>query len=131
MANSMSEIFSSSLKSLKDIVDVNTVIGEPLKISENLTIIPVTKVTFGYGGGGGSYPKKETKDETFGGGTGAGATVEPLAFLIVKDDDVRLLQLAEVSSAADRVVTMVPEVIDKISAMTTEKKSKKVNPNKK
>ena len=125
MENSMADILLGSVKSLKDIVDVNTVIGEPLKLSESLTIIPVTKVSFGYGGGGGSYPKKETKNDTFGGGTGAGATVEPLAFLVVKDNDVRLLQLSSVNSAADRVVTMVPEVMDKISSLTSSKKETK------
>lgn len=127
MANSMAEIWSSSLNSLKDIVDINTVIGDPIRLSDALTIIPVSKVSFGYGGGGGSYPKKDAPKESFGGGTGAGATVEPIAFLIVRGDDVRLLQLTEVSSVADRAIDMVPDVIDKLSSLSKSKKDKAPN----
>ncbi|MEG1447737.1 MAG: spore germination protein GerW family protein [Oscillospiraceae bacterium] len=125
MANPISDILESSLKSLRDIVDVNTVIGEPTKISDDITIIPVSKVSFGYGGGGSGYPtKKETKD-TFGGATGAGATVEPVAFLIIQDGNVKLLQISTSNSTADKVVNLVPEVIDKVSGIIDEKKAKK------
>lgn len=125
MTNPISDILQSSLNSLRDIVDVNTVIGEAVKVSDDITIIPVSKVSFGYGGGGSGYPtKKETKD-TFGGATGAGATVEPIAFLVIQNGNVKLLQISTSKNTADKVVNLVPEVIDKVSGIIDEKKAKK------
>ena len=125
MTNPISDILESSLKSLRDIVDVNTVIGSAVKVSDNITLIPVSKVSFGYGGGGSGYPtKKETKD-AFGGATGAGATVEPMAFLVIQDENVKLLQIPTSNTTADKMVNLVPEVIDKVSGIIDEKKAKK------
>lgn len=103
-----------TMQKIKEMVDVNTIIGDPVITPDGTTIIPVSKVSFGFASGGSDLPTKDPK-QTFGGGGGAGITLQPLAFLVVKDGDVKLLQIATASNTADKVVNSVPEIIDKIS----------------
>ena len=84
-------------------------------------ILPVSRVSFGFGTGGGDLPA--TQKELFGGGTGGGVSITPLAFLIVKNGDVKLLQVQSYSNTADRVVGIVPEVVDKVSGLINSKKA--------
>lgn len=115
-----------TMQKIKEMVDVNTIIGEPIFTPDGTTIIPVSKVSFGFASGGSDLPTKDPK-ETFGGGGGAGITLQPLAFLVVKDGDVKLLQLATGNTTADRVVNSVPDIIDKLSdAFSKAKDGKKV-----
>ena len=103
-----------TMQKIKEMVDVNTIIGEPVITPDGTTIIPVSKVSFGFASGGTDLPTRQPK-QTFGGGGGAGITLQPLAFLVVKDGDVKLLQIATASNTADKVVNTVPDIIDKIS----------------
>ena len=103
-----------TMQKIKEMVDVNTIIGDPVITPDGTTIIPVSKVSFGFASGGSDLPTKDPK-QTFGGGGGAGITLQPLAFLVVKDGDVKLLQIATASNTADKVVNSVPDIIDKIS----------------
>ncbi len=103
-----------TMQKIKEMVDVNTIIGDPVITPDGTTIIPVSKVSFGFASGGTDLPTKDPK-QTFGGGGGAGITLQPLAFLVVKDGDVKLLQIATASNTADKVVNSVPDIIDKIS----------------
>ncbi len=103
-----------TMQKIKEMVDVNTIIGEPVLTPDGTTIIPVSKVSFGFASGGTDLPTRQPK-QTFGGGGGAGITLQPLAFLVVKDGDVKLLQIATASNTADKVVNTVPDIIDKIS----------------
>lgn len=86
-------------------------------------ILPVSKVSFGFGSGGGDLPSSQK--ELFGGGTGGGVTITPLAFLIVKNGDVKLLQVQSYNNTADRVVGMVPDVVDKVSGLISGNKKEK------
>ena len=124
-----SELMASSVEELKKIIDVSTIIGEPIQAGE-VTLIPVCKVSFGLAVGGSDLPAKSTPKDLYGGGSGAGATIQPIAFLCIqKDGQVRLLQLAEKdSSTADRVVNMVPEVVDKVSSLFNKKKEAPCEP---
>ena len=105
-------------------VDVNSVIGEPISTPDGVTIIPVSKVSVGFGGGGSDFTKKTTAgDNPFGGGVGGGVKVTPICFLIVKDGNVRMMPVAEpASSTADRIVEMVPDTLDKLTAYLDSKK---------
>ena len=103
-----------TMQKIKEMVDVNTIIGEPVITPDGTTIIPVSKVSFGFASGGTDLPTSQPK-QTFGGGGGAGITLQPLAFLVVKDGDVKLLQIATASNTADKVVNTVPDIIDKMS----------------
>lgn len=113
-----------SMEKIKEMVDVNTIIGNPILTPDGSTIIPVSRVSFGFASGGSDLPTKVTKD-CFGGGSGAGVTIQPLAFLVVKDGDVKLLQLTTSSNTADKVVNTVPEVIDKITDLIGKAKENK------
>ena len=113
-------LINITTEKLRGIVDADTVIGEPIVMGE-VTIIPVSKTTFGVAAGGSDIPSKQA-GEFFGGGSGAGATVTPVAFLAIKDGNVRLMQIHESSSSADKAVALVPELFDKISGLFKKKK---------
>lgn len=114
-------LMSVTLEKIKEMTGSNTIIGEPIVV-DGATILPVSKVTFGFAGGGSDFGTKTTK-ELFGGGTGAGVSVTPVAFLIVKDGNVRTVQLADPSSTVDRALNMLPELVDKLSGMLGKKES--------
>lgn len=111
------ELINSALANIKEMVDANTVTGEPIVLANGVTIIPVSKVSCGFAVGGSDLPNKSEK-EIFGGGTGGGVTVSPLAFICVSPEgEVQLLQLSMNASASNAVINMVPEVFDKISSL--------------
>jgi len=121
MANqSIQDVLSVSMERLKQLVDVNTIIGDPITVGENTIIIPISKVSFGFASGGSDFPSSQK--ELFGGGSGGGATIQPLGFIVVANGDVKLLQFATSNNTADKVVNLVPELIDKVSAMFPKKK---------
>ena len=115
----------TAMNSIQDMVDVNTIIGEPIETSNNIIIIPISKVSFGFAAGGSEF-KGETIDEytkkdkeeaiqyrlPFGGGSGAGVSINPIAFLIVQSNNVKLLPVSH-SSSIDKLLDFVPELIEK------------------
>ena len=119
-------MLESTIQKIREMVDVNSVIGEPISTPDGVTIIPVTKVSIGYGGGGSDFAMKNMSaagDNPFGGGVGGGVKVTPICFLIVKDGNVRMMPVAEpASSTADRIVEMVPDTLDKLTAYLDSKK---------
>ena len=127
-ANKLSEIIQTSLENIRTMVDANTIIGQPIQ-AEGVTLIPVSKLSFGFGTGGSDFTTKNQKPatpNTFGGGTGAGAKLEPVAFLVIKGDSVRLLSVAPPpATTVDRVVEMVPEVVDKVTGFIEKQQEKK------
>lgn len=127
-------MMGTTMEKIREMTDSNTIIGDPITTSNGTVIIPVSKVSFGFGSGGSDWPTKATTKEAFGGGVGAGISIQPLAFLVVSEGEVRLLQMNQEENTADRMVNMVPEVIDKISGMIAgagkgkkEKKEKESN----
>ena len=124
MEHPLSDMMTNSMSKIKDMVDVNTVVGSPITTPGGVTIIPVSKVSVGFGGGGSDFTKKTAAgDNPFGGGVGGGVKVTPICFLIVKDGNVRMMPVAEpASSTADRIVEMVPDTLDKLTAYLDSKK---------
>ncbi len=114
-----------TMQKIKEMVDVNTIIGEPIVTVDGTTIIPVSKVTFGFASGGSDLPNKDPRVEIFGGGSGAGVTLQPLGFLVVKDGNVKLLQMSTSSNTADKIVNAVPDVIEKLSEAFGKNKTDK------
>ena len=110
-------ILSTTIEKVRQLVDVSTIVGEPIKLSEEITVIPVSKVTYGFASGGADFPSK-TNQELFGGGGGAGITINPVAFLVLKDGEVSLKHITANDNAAERVVNMIPDVIDKVTGIT-------------
>ncbi len=120
---SVTELLDSSMKNLKQLVDVDTIIGDPIKPSEDVTIIPVSKVSFGFASGGSDFPSKARQD-MFGGGSGGGVTIQPIAFLVITPEGVKLLNVAG-ASGADKFVEMIPDVINKVSGVIKKNKENK------
>ncbi len=115
-----------SLKNLKGLADSNTVIGDPIALPNGVTVVPVSKMSFGFGSGGSDLPTKNAgNSELFGGGVGGGVTVQPLAFIVTSGNDVKIMELPTSNNAGDRVINMVPGIIDKISAFIDKKKKEK------
>jgi len=119
MSQNASNMLESTIAKIREMVDVNSVIGEPIT-ADGITIIPVSKVSVGFGGGGSDFVSKNTNNldnHPFGGGAGGGVKVTPVAFLIIKDGSVRMLPVASpANTTADRLVEMIPDTLDKISA---------------
>ncbi|MBQ3150713.1 MAG: sporulation protein YtfJ [Clostridia bacterium] len=124
--NGAAGILSSTIEKVRDLVDVSTIIGDPIEAG-GITIIPVSKVTYGFASGGSDFPSKSNA-EIFGGGGGAGITITPVAFLIIKNGDVTIKYVnASEGGQAERIIGMVPDVIDKLSG-AVEKFTKKGDP---
>lgn len=119
----ISSLMETSMQKLREMVDVNTIVGQPIHAEDGTTIIPVSKVTFGFGSAGSDFPSSKPKD-MFGGGSGGGVSISPIAFLVISGGNVRLLQLAgsDESGTADRIINMVPDVVDKVSDLFQAKK---------
>ena len=119
MSNSLPNMLENTIAKIREMVDVNSVIGDPITTADGVTIIPVSKVSVGFGGGGSDFVSKNAnhQENPFGGGAGGGVKVTPIAFLIIKDGNVRMLPVAApANTTADRLVEMVPDVLDRVSA---------------
>lgn len=120
-------ILSTSIEKMKDLVDVSTIIGDPIKISETLQIIPVSKVSYGFASGGTDFPKSKTKkgdEDLFGGGGGAGVTITPVAFLVVNNGNVSIKYVNAAEGSIERAIGMVPDIVDKASDVIAQMKNK-------
>ena len=122
MAQHLEGLMSTSMEKIKQLVDVNTIIGEPISTPDGTTIIPISKVSFGFASGGSDLPAKVEK-EVFAGGAGAGITIKPQAFIVVtKDGDAKILELGAKSSPIDGLVESAPELLNKVKEMFGKKK---------
>ncbi|MFZ2538153.1 MAG: GerW family sporulation protein [Oscillospiraceae bacterium] len=107
-------LMSTTMEKIREMIDVNTIIGDPITTPDGTVIIPVSKVGFGFAAGGSDFSSKQPKD-LFGGGSGAGVSIQPLAFLVVCNGEVKILQMDNSENTADRMVNLVPEVIQSIA----------------
>ena len=125
--NQIGNLMEVTMSKIREMVDVNTIVGQPIRV-DDVTILPISKVTFGFAGGGSEFaPKNQqaNKANPFGGGSGAGVNIIPIGFLIVKDGNVKMMPVAvPASGTADRVVELLPELVDKVSAMIPKKDKK-------
>ncbi len=122
----LGELMDKTMQKIRDMVDVNTVVGSPITTQDGITIIPISKVSFGFASGGTDFNSKnkhENKPNNFGGGAGAGVTIAPVGFLVIKDGNVRSLSIATpADSALDRLVDMLPGVMDQVKGYFDNKK---------
>lgn len=117
-------MMDTTLEKIKQMVDANSVVGQPIVSADGTTIIPISKISYGFASGGSDIPaKSQPEKQFFGGGTGAGVTVHPVAFLTISGGDVRILRVDPGSSAADRIIEMAPELIHKVSSLINNKKA--------
>ena len=118
---SAEKILASTIEKVRDLVDVSTIIGEPIKVDDDVTIIPVSKVTYGCASGGSDFPSKNNV-ELFGGAGGAGVTINPVAFLVINKGEVSLKHITAADNAAERAVNLVPEMFDKVTNLMNKNK---------
>ena len=124
MSQKLPNMLENTIQKIREMVDVNSVIGEPITTPDGVTIIPVSKVSVGFGGGGSDFTNNKGGENPFGGGVGGGVKVTPICFLIVKDGNVRMLPVATpANTTADRIVEMIPDSIDKLTAYFDSKKA--------
>ena len=122
MAHPIENLMGTSMQKIREMVDVNTMIGDPIRITEKITVIPVSRASFGFASGGSDIPSKQDK-ELFGGGAGAGVKIDPVAFIVVNGDDVQILPYSPAPApGADRAISMVPGLIEQISSLFKKKK---------
>lgn len=123
MANqSIGDLMETSIGKIRDMVDANTVVGEPITTPDGVTVIPVSRMSFGFASGGND---KNPQSKGIWGGAGAAVRVSPIGFLVIKDGGVRMLNIsAPAITTADRVLDMVPELIDRIESMVDKYKGK-------
>ena len=116
MSNSVPNMMEGMLHKIRDMIDANTVVGTPVTTPDGTTIIPVSKISIGFGGGGSDFATSKG-DSPFGGGAGGGVKVSPVGFLVVSNGNVRMIPVAQgANTTADRLVEMIPDTLDKISA---------------
>lgn len=118
MSQNLPNMLDNTIAKIREMVDANSVVGTPITTGDGVTILPISKISVGLGGGGSDFVSKNMNhhENPFGGGVGAGVKVTPVAFLIIKDGNVRMLPVATpANTTADRIVEMVPDTLDKIA----------------
>ena len=111
-------LMNVTMDKIRQMADSNTIIGKPIKTDDGTTILPVSRISFGFASAGTDFDGKNAANkDLFGGGSGAGVNIQPMAFLVVKDGCVRTIQLSDGSNTIDRALTMLPELVDKVSAL--------------
>lgn len=122
--NPLSSMLQEGMEKVRAMVDTNTIVGEPINTPDGVTLIPISKVSMGFGGGGSTFGNKNSDGAgNLGGGLGTGVKIEPVAFLIVKDGYVRVMPVAlPAASTVDRIVEMVPDVVDKVGGFFSKKR---------
>ena len=122
--NDLKSLMAESMEKVKEMVDANTIVGEPITTPDGVTLIPISRLSYGFGCGGGDYGKTDTAH--FGGGAGAGVKVDPVAFLVIKDGLTRVMPVAIPAAATvDRVLDLVPEVLDRVQNFVDKKREEK------
>ncbi|KGP75283.1 sporulation protein [Desulfosporosinus sp. Tol-M] len=127
-------LMKTAMESIQQIVDVNTIVGEPVETQDGSVIIPISRVSCGFAAGGSEFaPAEDNKENThtggqaaalpFGGGAGAGVSVRPVAFLVVGNGSIRLLPV-DSNVVVDRLIDTVPDLLDRVAGMLHNKKKK-------
>ena len=123
MEHPIGRLNDTTMEKIKEMIDVNTIIGEPITSPDGTLIIPVSKVSYGFAAGGSDLPTKKENKDCFGGGSGAGVTIQPVAFLTVYQGDVRLVSVDREEGTADKLVNMIPDVLKKVKGVFKKDKS--------
>ena len=126
MSQNLPNMLENTIAKIREMVDVNSVVGDPITTQDGVTIIPVSKISVGLGGGGSDFVSKNVNhhENPFGGGVGAGVKVTPVAFLVIKEGNVRMIPVATpANTTADRIVELVPDALDKVASFIDSRKN--------
>ncbi len=130
--NQIEGLLNVSMDKIKAMVDVNTIVGDAVTTPDGTTVIPVSKVSFGFGAGGSEFTTKQSEEKSknggnnpmFGGGAGSGVSINPIAFLVITKDQVRILPITNSVSTADRIIDSIPDLISKVNGFILDFKNK-------
>lgn len=126
MSYPLGNMMDTTMSKIRDMIGANAIIGDPIRTPEGVTILPISKVSFGFAGGGSDFVPKQLpaeRENPFGGGSGAGVTITPIAFLILHGEQVRMMPIATpAASTADRIVEQLPDLLDKLSDFLEKRK---------
>lgn len=122
----INKIMEGTIEKMRSMVDTSTIIGEPI-VSGDVTLIPVSKVSYGFGSGGTDLPSKQS-NELFGGGSGGGMSISPVAFIVIENGKCRMMQISNYTSSADRAIAMIPELVDRVTELLKTEKNKDAQP---
>jgi len=125
----LKEIMGVTLEKIKEMVDADTVIGNPITTKDGTTIIPISKISYGFASGGSDLPKKTEKVDLFAGGSGAGVSVQPLGFLVISNGNVKLVEMTMSASKENVIINKIPDLVDKIVDMLKKDDKDKNNIN--
>ena len=122
--NPIGELMQSTMENVKNILKVDTVVGDPIYTPDGITLVPISKISVGFGGGGVEFTPKKEGNRPYGGGNATGVKIEPIGFLIIKDGNIRMVNVTPpANNTVDRIIEMVPQVIDKVDAFIEKQKS--------
>ena len=125
--NNVGGLFGITTEKIKSMVDVDSILGTPIKV-DGITIIPVSKVTYGFASGGSDFAAKNNHD-LFGGGGGAGVTMAPVAFIVISNGDVQIRPISTGKDPIERAITLIPEAVDRVAGLVKSFKDKKSGEN--
>lgn len=117
----VNKIMENTLEKMRQMVDTSTIIGDPI-VTGDTTLVPVSKVSYGFTSGGTDLPSKSNA-ELFGGGGGGGITIQPVAFIVIEKGKCRMMQINNYTSSADRAIAMIPELVDKVTELLKSDKT--------
>lgn len=128
-ASNVNGLLGVSMDKIKEMVDVNTVVGDPITTPDGTTVIPISRVNYGFAAGGSDLPSKaQPEGGLFAGGSGAGVTVTPIAFLSIHEGNVRVIQIEPYFSPVDRALEKIPDIADMLSSLFKKKEETAVEP---
>ena len=125
--NPSGELMQSTMESVKNILKVDTVVGDPIFTPDGITLVPISKISVGFGGGGVEFgAKTQGADKPYGGGNATGVKIDPIGFLVIKDGSVRMVNVTPpANNTVDRIIDLVPQVMDKVDAFIEKQKENK------
>ena len=119
-------LMSTAMQNIKEMVDVDTIVGAPVETPDGSVIIPISRVGFGFAAGGSEFGKKENESEAmFGGGSGGGVSISPVAFMVVGQGQIKLLPIEQSGNPVDKILDMSPGIVDKVNEKINQKKAEK------
>lgn len=124
--NPIGELMQTTMDNVKNILKVDTVVGDPIYTPDGITLVPISQISVGFGGGGVEFTsKKATEERPYGGGNATGVKIDPIGFLVIKEGTVRMINITPpASTTVDRIIDLVPQVMDKVDAFINKQQDK-------
>ncbi len=125
--NPIGELMQTTMENVKNILKVDTVVGDPIYTPDGITLVPISRVSVGFGGGGVEFgAKKPGDDKPYGGGNATGVKIDPIGFLVIKDGSVRMVNVTPpANNTVDRIIDLVPQVMDRVDSFIEKQKEDK------